>query len=93
MTKEMKERATAYRVNEISTPENLECQGFKTIEFGRRTICLGYYYTYGREGHYAAVYEFTGKGTTCEDECRLIALSDNTFNDEGTAALWGLSLK
>ena len=91
MTKKMKDLAREYRAPEKSTPENLECSGYKTLEFGRKTICLGYFYTYGKEGHYAAVYEFTGKGHTCEDECRLIAISENTFEDEGSAAAWGLA--
>ena len=87
MTKDL---AREYRVPETSTPEELECRGFKTLIFGKKIICLGYYYTYGKTGHYAAVYEFTGKRTTCEDECKLIALSENTFEDDGHAAAWGL---
>ena len=87
MTKDL---AREYRLPETSTPEELECRGLKTLSFGKKTICLGYFYTYGKPGHYAAVYEFTGNGTTCEDECRLTALSENTFEDEGSAAAWGL---
>ena len=91
MTKKMKELAKEYRAPEKSTPENLECGGYKTLEFGRKTICIGYFWSGKRgEGHYAAVYEFTGGGHTCEDECRLIAISENAFEDEGSAAAWGL---
>ena len=85
------DEGTCKRVQK-STPEDLECGGYKTLEFGKKTICIGYFWSGKRgEGHYAAVYEFTGTGHTCEDECRLVALSDNSFADEGSAAAWGLA--
>ena len=90
MTKREQEIAREYRAPETSTPEELECRGFKTIAFGNKTICLGYYYTHGKPGHYAAVYEFSSKSHTCEDECKLTAISENTFEDEGHTVAWGL---
>ena len=93
MTREIKARALEYRAPETSTPEDLECRGFKTLEFGAKTICLGYFFKGGSEGHYAAVYEFTTDDHTCEGECRLTAISENRFEDEGHAAAWGFTVK
>ena len=91
MTEEMINRAREYRAPQTSTPELLECGGFKTIQYGLKTICIGYFYNGPASGYYAAVYIFTGDQHTCEGECRLIAISDNSFEDEGHAMRWAFS--
>ena len=86
MTKKMKELAREYRAPEKSTPEDLECGGYKTLEFGKKTICLGYYYSPDGKSYYAATYAFTGKGKhTCEDECTLKYITPERYEDEGHA--------
>ncbi len=80
----MKDRAKEYRLKAVSTPEQLEMQGLKTIGYGTKTICLGYFYRPDGNCYYAAVYEFTGEGHTCEDECFLTGISEN-HKDEGSA--------
>ena len=90
MTKKMIEAAKKYRVPEVSTPEELECMGFKTIAFGTETICVGYYYAPHADSYYTAVYDFTGKDHTCEGECRLKFVSPTQFEDEGHAFAWAV---
>lgn len=86
MTKSMIEAAKTYRLKEISTPEMLEVEGFKTIAYGTETICIGYYYSPDGKHYYAATYEFTNKKhTTCEDECKLKWVSTERYEDEGHA--------
>ena len=90
MTKKMKEAAKGYRLPETGTPEQLECAGLKTVSYGTKTICTGYFYTCNGNCHYAAVYEFTGSDHTCEGECRLAAVSEERFEDDGHAIEWAL---
>ena len=86
MTKAMKEAAKGYRLKEASTPEELECSGFKTISYGTETICIGYFYSPDGKCYYAATYDFTDKKkTTCEDECRLKFVTPERYEDEGHA--------
>lgn len=56
MTKAMREKANEYRLKEVSTPENLELDGFKTIAYGTETICIGYFYSPDGKSYYAATY-------------------------------------
>ena len=44
-----------------------------------------------REGYYGAVYEFTGKSRDCDDEIRLVAASDEFFEDDGSAIAWAIN--
>lgn len=86
MTQRMKETANIYGLDEVSTPEKLEMQGFKTIAYGTETICIGYFYSYDGKSYYTATYEFTDKNhTTCEDECRLKWVDTKRYEDEGHA--------
>ena len=41
---------------------------------------------------FAAVYTFTGKEHTCEDEIRLTTISEEFFRDNGSAMAWALGL-
>lgn len=61
MTKKMKDAAKIYKLDEISTPEKLELQGFKTIAYGTETICIGYFYSPDGKCYYTATYEFINK--------------------------------
>ena len=85
MTKAIREKATEYRLPGVSTPEELECKGFKTIRYGNEIICIGYYYTYNAPCYYTATYQFSGKGKNCDDECRLKWVSTERYEDEGHA--------
>lgn len=85
MTKGTREAAREYRLKEVSTPENLEMDGFKTISYGNETICIGYFYSPDGKCYYTATYAFTGNGTTCEDECKLKWVSPERYEDEGHA--------
>lgn len=86
MTESMRKAAKEYRLQEISTPEQLEMDGFKTIAYGTETICIGYFYSPDGKSYYAATYEFADKKkTSCEDKCELKWVSTERYKDEGHA--------
>ena len=113
MMKSLKEKATAYRVPEKTTAEELGCNWETVINFGDKVILAGYYYNgpgkvilagylyqgKGQPSHFAAVYtytknEFKGKAMPtfhCDDEIKLIAISDEFFADNGHAIAWAIN--
>ncbi len=87
----LEKQAKKYRLPMTSTPEELEMRRLKTLKFGTKLLAAGYYYTYKENCYYAAVYEFTGKNTQCDGEIKLIAVSDERFEDDGHAVQWALT--
>ena len=81
---------------ERTTSENLEL-GFTAgsgvvLNFGNRVLTAWYRYD-GNDanGYKAAVYEYTTDDHTCEGEIRLLAESEEYFEDNGHAMAWAMS--
>ena len=55
--KNMEKIARAYRLPEISTPENLACAWSCTADFGTRFLVAGYFYASEGPCYYGAVYD------------------------------------
>ncbi|MBQ3456404.1 MAG: hypothetical protein IJG36_08205 [Synergistaceae bacterium] len=80
---------------ESTTPEALETRFnyAKTLTFGDRVLMAGYRYNGLHEcGYYGAVYEFTSRKHTCEDEIRLVEVSGEFFPDDGHAIKWAMTV-
>lgn len=91
MTETMK-RASAYRLPNPTTPEDLECRFSKTLKFGDRIVTAGYYYTgKGKPSYFGAAYEFLTDDTSCEGTIGLKGVSEVAFEDEGHAILWAMN--
>jgi len=98
--KSLKEKAKTYRVPEKTTAENLGCNWETVINFGDKVLLAGYYYQgKGQPSYFGAVYTYTkgdykGKAMPtfhCDDEIKLIAISDEFFPDNGRALQWGMN--
>lgn len=88
----MKNNAKTYRLPEATTPELLGCNWSHVLNFGDKVILAGYYYAgRGQNSYFGAVYAFTTEEHTCESEIRLVAVSDEMFEDEGHAAFWAMA--
>ncbi|MBQ3695153.1 MAG: hypothetical protein IJQ77_08890 [Synergistaceae bacterium] len=89
MTK-ISSKAGVLRLPENSTPEELESsfQYAKFLHFGKYLLMAGYRY-----GYYGAVYEFKTGNRSCEDEIRLVEVSDGFFADDGHAMKWAMTVR
>lgn len=92
----LEKKAREYRLPMITTPENLETAFYTDLAvfltFGNKTLMAGYSYQGRNQNcYYGAVYEWTTKKHTCEDEIRLTAISEEYFKDNGTAIAWAMS--
>ena len=83
--------ARTYRLPETTTPENLACDFRCTADFGSRFLVAGYYYSYKEPCYFGAVYEHTTEDRTCEGEVRLVAVSEERFEDNGHALAWAMA--
>ena len=91
----LEKKARTYRLPMSTTPENLETAFFTDsavfLTFGNKTLMAGYSYQGMKQNSYfGAVYEWTGEKHTCEDEIRLVAISDEFFADNGSAIAWAM---
>ena len=100
MMKSLKEKAREYRLPEITTPEKLEINWSKILNFGDKVLLAGYFYGgKGNPSYFGAVYRFTkndykGKAMPtfhCEDEIKLVAVSELEFMDDGHAIAWAMA--
>ena len=89
--KNMEKIARAYRLPEISTPENLACAWSCTADFGTRFLVAGYFYASEGPCYYGAVYERTDDNLSCEGKVRLVAVSEERFEDNGHALQWAMA--
>lgn len=94
----LEKKAREHRLPMTSTPENLETAFFTDtavfLTYGNKTLMAGYsYHGRGRDSYFGAVYEWTGDGRTCEDEIRLVGISEGYFPDNGSAIAWAMSMK
>ena len=86
----LEKTARTYRLPETTTPENLACRWTCNVNFGKRFLVAGYYYTYKEPCYYGAVYEHTDDDLSCEGEIKLIAVSEERFEDNGHALAWAM---
>ena len=90
-------KADAYRLQRVTTPENLEMKmmhnGGVVITFGERFLIAGYYYQPNGDCYYAAIYRFTTADHTIEGKVELVKISDDSFIDNGHAIAWAMKQK
>jgi hypothetical protein len=80
-----------YRLQNPTTPEDLECRWSKLLNFGDKVIIAGYYYNgKGQPSYFGATYEFLTDDTTCEGTIGLRAVSEVEFEDDGHAMAWAM---
>ena len=84
-----------YRLPQTTTPENLESRmmnlGGTTLNFGGYVLTAGYYYDPNGRSYYGALYRYTTSDRSCEAEIELVAISDETYTDNGHAIAWAMS--
>ncbi|MBS6137324.1 MAG: hypothetical protein KH757_02975 [Megasphaera sp.] len=86
----MTKKAKDYRLPEMATMETLEMNWSCILQFGDKVLLAGHYFSKGRDYWYGAVYGFTTRDHTCEGEIRLMAVSDELFEDNGHAIEWAM---
>ncbi len=95
MTAKTATKADAYRLQRVTTPEELEMKmmynGGVVITFGDRILIAGYYYNPNGRCYYGATYRFTTADHTIEGTVKLESISDDTFIDNGHAIAWAMS--
>lgn len=97
MTAKTAAKADAYRLQRITTPEDLEVKmmhnGGVCVSFDDRTFIAGYYYNPNGLCYYGAIYRFTTADHTCEGTVKLVTVSQETFADNGHALAWCMAQK
>lgn len=95
MTQKTAQKADAYGLQRITTPEMLEMRfshgSGKTINFGDFTLVAGYSYKPDGRCYYGVVYRFITADHSCEGKVELISISDDTFEDDGHAIAWAIN--
>lgn len=95
MSNEATAKADTYRLQRITTPENLETRllhnGGTLLTFGDRVLVAGYYYNPNGRNYYGAIYRFTTTDHTCEGRIELVSISKDTFEDNGHAIAWAMA--
>ena len=95
MTKNTAAKASTYRLQTTTTPENLEMMlmhnGGTILTFGDYTLIAGYFYDPNGRSYFGAAYRFITADHTCEGEIELVNISDETFADNGHAIAWAMS--
>ena len=81
-----------YRLPETTTPEELACSWNCTVNFGTRVLVAGYFYSYNEPCFFGAVYEHIDSNLSCEGGIKLIAVSEKSFEDNGHALQWGMTM-
>ena len=88
-------KADAYRLQRVTTPEELEMKMMYNsgvvLTFGDRVLIAGYYYNPNGKCYYGATYRFTTTDRTVEGTVKLENISDETFTDNGHAIAWAMS--
>ena len=97
MTAKTAAKADTYRLQRLTTPEDLEMKmmhnGGVVITFGDRILIAGYYYQPNGECYSAAIYRFTTADHTIEGKVELVKISDESFIDNGHAIAWAMKQK
>lgn len=95
MTAKTAAKADTYRLQRVTTPEELEMKMMYNdgvvITFGDRILIAGYYYNPNGRCYYGATYRFITTDHTIEGTVKLESISDETFIDNGHAIAWAMS--
>lgn len=87
-------KASEYRLQGITTPEQLEMKLMYSrgtiLTYGDRVLVAGYSYNPSGRCYYGATYHFTTADHTCEGEVELVSVSEDTFEDNGHAIAWAI---
>lgn len=86
----LEKAARTYRLPQTTTPEDLACGWSCTVNFGTRILVAGYFYSYKQPCYYGAIYEHTDSDLSCEGEIKLLAISEERFEDNGHALAWAM---
>ena len=88
----IEKKAREFRLQTITTPEDLASIWSTTLDFGNKVLLAGYCYQgRGKASWFGAVYEYTTDDHTCEGQIRLTAVSEDFFEDNGHAIAWAIS--
>ncbi len=79
-----------FRLPNPTTAEDLELSWGKILTYGDKVLLAGYYYQYGGQHYFGAVYEHLDDDMTCEGTLGLRAVSDVEFEDDGHAMAWAM---
>lgn len=80
-----------FRLQNPTTPEDLELSWGKILTYGDKVLLAGHYYNgLNKPCYYAATYEFLDDDHTCEGTIGLRAVSDVEFEDDGHAMAWAM---
>ena len=97
MTAKTAAKADTYRLQRLTTPEDLEMKmmhnGGVVITFGDRILIAGYYSQPNGECYYAAIYRFTTVNHTIEGKVELMKISEESFINNGHAIAWAMKQK
>ena len=80
-----------FRLPNPTTAEDLEMDWGKVLTYGDKVLLAGYYYQYGSQHYFGAVYEHLDDDMTCEGTLGLRAVSDVEFEDDGHAMAWAMT--
>lgn len=61
----MKTTTNTYRLPQTTTPEELEMNGIRILNFGDQVLLAGHCFSKGKDYWYGAAYTFTTKNHTC----------------------------
>jgi len=90
MAMNLSEKMRAYRLPETTTGEDIgQCHAY-AVEFGNKVLFACYHYEPDGKCYFSAVYEHVTEDKTCEGKIKLVAVSDERFEDAGHALLWGM---
>ena len=94
--KSIEELARTYRLPETTTPEDLETRFYTSsatfLTFGSKILMAGYFWNGPKNPcYYGAVFAFKTEDHTSEGEIKLIAVSEERFEDNGHALAWAMA--
>lgn len=86
-------RAKKFQLPVKATRDDLEYRGLKTFRYGDRVVACGYFYNNVRHGtdYYGVVYGFLDDDRSYDGFIELLDVSDNEFEDDGSALRWALN--
>lgn len=88
-------KATTYRLQQTTTPENLEMSLMHNngtiLTYGDHILVAGYFYNPNGRCYYGATYRFTTADHTYEGQIELVSVSEDTFEDNGHAIAWAMA--
>ena len=95
MTSKTAAKADTYRLQRVTTPEDLELKmmhgGGAILTFGNLILVAEYFYNPNGRCYYGAIYRFITADHTGEGRVELVSISEDTFEDNGHAIAWAMA--